>query len=95
MAAQPDSKTETKSQKTSAPSSVMGDRKLEELLQRLAEIVRILENNESSLEDSLRLYEEGVQITKHCHTQLNDAEKKIEILSKVNESGIETREFTP
>lgn len=65
--------------------------KLEDALKRLSEIVRGLEQSECSLEQSLKLFEEGVTLTRACHAKLSDAEKKIEILSKISAQGIETR----
>lgn len=66
---------------------------LESLMKRLAEIVRSLEQNDVMLEDSLKLFEEGVSITRICHSKLTQAEKKIEILSRVSPEGVETRPF--
>jgi exodeoxyribonuclease VII small subunit len=47
---------------------------------RLAEIVKILEQGNSSLEESLKLYEEGVLLVRFCNDSLNNAEKKIKML---------------
>lgn len=67
------------------------DIKLEEALKRLAEIVKCLETNECALEDSLKLFEEGVTLTRACHAKLTEAERRIEILSKVTADGVETK----
>lgn len=48
---------------------------------RLAEIVKILEQGNSSLEESLKLYEEGVVLVRFCNDSLDNAEKKIKMLS--------------
>ena len=47
---------------------------------RLAEIVKILEQGNSSLEESLKLYEEGVLLVRFCNDSLDSAEKKIKML---------------
>lgn len=47
---------------------------------RLAEIVKILEQGNSSLEESLKLYEEGVLLVRFCNDSLDNAEKKIKML---------------
>ena len=47
---------------------------------RLAEIVKILEQGNSSLEESLKLYEEGVLLVRFCNDSLGNAEKKIKML---------------
>ena len=65
--------------------------KLEEALKRLAEIVKNLEQNDAALEDSLRLFEEGVSLTRACHAKLTEAERRLEILSKITPQGVETK----
>jgi exodeoxyribonuclease VII small subunit len=54
----------------------------EDALKRLEEIVARLEKGELALEDSLKLYEEGVKLSRHCHAKLEEAEGKIEMLLK-------------
>jgi exodeoxyribonuclease VII small subunit len=71
------------------------DLKLEDALKRLAEIVRSLEQNECALEDSLKLFEEGVGLTRACHAKLTEAERRIEILSRVTAQGVETKPLNP
>ena len=55
---------------------------LEASLKRLEEIVEILERGDTSLDDAVNLYEEGVQISKGCAEKLKAAELKIKKLSK-------------
>lgn len=45
--------------------------------QRLEEIAEILERNEISLEESMKLFEEGTKLTAFCKEQLDKAEQKI------------------
>jgi exodeoxyribonuclease VII small subunit len=54
----------------------------EAALKRLEEIVQALEKGELPLEESLRLYEEGIGLTRICHEKLEEAEGKIAILLK-------------
>jgi exodeoxyribonuclease VII small subunit len=54
----------------------------ETALKQLEDIVQRLEKGELSLEDSLRLYEDGIQLARVCHTKLEEAEGKIEMLLK-------------
>jgi exodeoxyribonuclease VII small subunit len=56
--------------------------RFEQALQRLEEIVGRLEKGELPLEESLALYEEGIQLSRLCHTKLEEAEAKIELLMK-------------
>jgi len=58
--------------------------KFEESLQRLEVIVREMERGELPLEDSLKLFEEGVVLSGSCRKELEDAEGKVEILLKQN-----------
>jgi exodeoxyribonuclease VII small subunit len=52
----------------------------EKNLKRLEEIVQKLENGELQLEESLKLFEEGVKISRQCNDKLTEAEKKVKIL---------------
>jgi exodeoxyribonuclease VII small subunit len=47
----------------------------------LESIVKKLEEGELPLEQSLALYERGVQLSRFCHARLEDAERRIEILT--------------
>ena len=55
---------------------------LESSLKRLEEIVETLERGETSLDDAVNLYEEGVQNSKQCAEKLKAAELKIKKLSR-------------
>ena len=55
-------------------------------LKRLEEIVKKLENGELSLDSALQLFEEGIKLSRFCHTKLEEAERRVEILLK-NSSG--------
>lgn len=52
----------------------------ESSLQDLEKIVRRLEDGEMSLEESLKLFEDGVRLSRECQERLNQAERRIEIL---------------
>jgi exodeoxyribonuclease VII small subunit len=51
-------------------------------LQRLEAIVKEMERGDLPLEESLKLFEEGVALSASCRKELEDAEGKIEILLK-------------
>lgn len=55
---------------------------LEDSINKLNEIVSNLESGELSLEESLKLYEEGMRISHECNEYLDHAEQKITDLSK-------------
>lgn len=59
----------------------------ESALEKLQGIVKRLEAGELSLEDSLKNFEEGVQLTRFCQEQLTAVERKIELLSKESADG--------
>lgn len=50
-------------------------------LKDLEKIVRELESGEVSLDDSLKKFEQGIELYKKCRLTLEGAEKKIKILS--------------
>ncbi|PSH03278.1 MAG: exodeoxyribonuclease VII small subunit [Acidobacteria bacterium] len=58
--------------------------KFEECLQRLEAIVKEMEKGDLPLEQSLKLFEEGVALSSSCRKELEEAEGKIEILTKQN-----------
>ena len=58
--------------------------KFEEALKKLEQIVEGLEGGDLSLEESLKQYEEGVQLSRLCAKRLEEAKKKIELLMKEN-----------
>lgn len=58
------------------------DLTFEKAITRLEEIVNILENSEVSLDDSMKLFEEGTKLTAFCSKKLEDAQQKITELTK-------------
>lgn len=58
----------------------------EESIERLEEISELLESDEVSLEDSIKLYEEGIKLSKYCYSVLDKAELKVtELNNQVEE----------
>lgn len=51
-------------------------------LTRLEEIVRKLDSANLSLDDAMKLFEEGVQLSRDCQKYLEQAEGKVEVLLK-------------
>lgn len=54
----------------------------ESSLGELEKIVRKLEDGELSLEESLKLFEDGVKLSRECQERLDQAERRIEVLLK-------------
>jgi exodeoxyribonuclease VII small subunit len=52
------------------------------VLERLRSVVERLEKGNLSLEASLHAYEEGVGLARRCHTLLDGAEKRVEVLMR-------------
>ena len=61
---------------------MMEEKKFEKVLEELEQIVARLEKGNLSLEESLRLFEEGIKLSRFCNNKLEEAERKIEILQK-------------
>lgn len=54
----------------------------EESLKRLEEIVETLETGNAPLDESIKLYEEGMTLAKSCMTRLNEAKLKLKKIQK-------------
>lgn len=62
----------------------------EENIKRLEEIVALLEKGETPLEESMALFEEGVNLTNQCLKMLDSAEQKIKKLTQNNGEIVES-----
>ncbi|HJZ63021.1 MAG TPA: exodeoxyribonuclease VII small subunit [Candidatus Acidoferrum sp.] len=67
----------------------------EKTLARLEEVVRKLESPQLSLDDAMKLFEEGVALSRECQKQLEEAEGKVEILMKKADGKITAEPFDP
>jgi exodeoxyribonuclease VII small subunit len=65
----------------------------EESLKKLETIVDQLEKGDLSLEDSLKLFEEGVGLSAACKKEIDDAEGKVQILIKLRDGSLKTEPF--
>lgn len=52
----------------------------EKSFQQLEKIVQRLESEELPLDESLQLFEEGIRLSRFCHSRLEEVEKKIELI---------------
>ena len=52
----------------------------EESLEKLSRLVEKMESGDLSLEESLKIFEEGIKLSKDCQNALNEAEKKVQAL---------------
>lgn len=67
----------------------------ERSLGRLEEVVKRLENTDLSLDEAMKLFEEGVILSRECQKQLEEAEGRIEILLKKADGKIVAQPFEP
>ena len=65
----------------------------EESLKKLENIVDQLEKGEMSLEDSLKLFEEGVGLSAACKKELDAAEGKVQMLIKQRDGSLKAEPF--
>ena len=67
----------------------------ERSLLRLEEVVRKLESPQLSLDDAMKLFEEGVNLSRECQKQLQEAEGRVEILLKKADGKLAPEVFEP
>ncbi len=67
----------------------------EEALARLEKIVKSLEDGDLPLEESLRLFEEGVSLTRLCAARLEEAQKRIDVLTRTDQGDPQLIPFEP
>ncbi|MGE5807905.1 MAG: exodeoxyribonuclease VII small subunit [Nitrospirota bacterium] len=71
----------------------MAEKKFEAALARLEEIVSELEKGDVPLDQSLKLFEEGIKLSRICNKRLEEAERKVEILLKDKNGNISAEPF--
>jgi len=67
----------------------------ERSLARLEEVVRKLESPQLSLDEAMKLFEEGVGLSRECQKQLEEAEGRVEILLKKADGKMAAEPFEP
>ncbi|MCX7926927.1 MAG: exodeoxyribonuclease VII small subunit [Candidatus Omnitrophica bacterium] len=71
----------------------MAEIKFEEALKKLEKIVEELENGELSLDEALKKYQEGIELSRICASRLENAKKKIDVLVKNKKGEFELKPF--
>jgi len=71
----------------------MAKQRFEESLKKLEKIVSRLEKGDIPLDESLKLFEEGVRLSRFCNEKLDEAERRVEILLKNGEGVLEPQPF--
>ncbi|MFQ5561621.1 MAG: exodeoxyribonuclease VII small subunit [Nitrospinota bacterium] len=72
----------------------MAEKKFEADLKQLEKIIEELENGDLDLDKSLKKFEEGVRLSRLCSKKLDDAEKRIEVLTKSPEGKVKAIPFS-
>jgi len=67
----------------------------EKSLTRLEEVVKCLESPDLSLDEAMKLFEEGVKLSRDCQKQLEEAEGRVEILLKKADGKIAAEPYEP
>lgn len=71
------------------------DMNFEDSLKKLEEIANQLEKNDSDLDKSVKLFEEGTKLSKKCNEILEAAEKRITILINDGKDNFTEENFNP
>jgi exodeoxyribonuclease VII small subunit len=79
----------------SGKGSAMPKERFEDALNKLEKIVSKLEEGDIPLEESLKLFEEGIRLSRFCNHKLDEAEKKVEILLKDKDGLLKPQPFDP
>lgn len=71
----------------------MAEKKFEEAMERLEQIVEGLEGGDLTLEESLKIFEEGMNLIRFCSKKLEEAEQKVTLLIKESGSKLTEQPF--
>ena len=86
-----DKRTDANNSKDKAKYIIENEKKLtfEKAMSNLEMIVKRLENGEVTLDESLKMFDEGVKLVKLCNSLLDKAEQKVILLMKSSDSIVE------
>lgn len=71
----------------------MAEKRFEDAMKRLENIVGELEGGEMPLEESLKVFEEGMKLLSFCSNKLDEVEKRVSLLIKESEGRYTKRPF--
>ncbi len=69
----------------------MAEMKFEEALKKLEKIVEDLEKGDLSLDEALKKYQDGIELSRICSLRLESAKKKIDVLAKGKKGELELK----
>jgi exodeoxyribonuclease VII small subunit len=81
------------SKKTASQAGEANAMSFEQAIQRLETIVADMEAAELPLDDVLKKYDEGTRLVRFCTQKLDEAEKKIELLTKKKDGTVALKPF--
>lgn len=73
--------------------NVMATKTFEESMLELEQMVASLESGDITLDESLKLFEKGIKLSKSCQKKLDEAEKKVKILTASGNGDMEEKDF--
>jgi exodeoxyribonuclease VII small subunit len=73
----------------------MAKKSFEQSLKQLEQIVHELESGELPLEQAIRKFEEGIELSKFCAEKLEETERKITLLMQTDPGAAVEKPFTP
>ena len=65
--------------------------KLEDNLKKLEEIIDTLENEDTGLEQSFKIYEQGMKLVAACNGEIDKVERKLIVLQEASDETIDER----
>lgn len=71
----------------------MAAKTFEESMLELEKVVSKLESGDITLDESLKLFEKGIKLSKNCQKMLDEAEKKVKILTASDDGNMEEKDF--
>lgn len=72
----------------------MAEVKFEDALKKLEKIVEDLESGDLLLDEALKKYQDGVELSRLCAQRLDNAKKKVEVLTKNKKGSFELKPFS-
>ncbi len=72
----------------------MSKERFEDTFKKLEAIVNKLENGDLPLEESMKLFEEGMRLSKICSQRLTEVQKRVEILLKSADGNLQSQPFS-
>ncbi len=71
----------------------MAEKTFENSMEELEVVVAKLESGDITLDESLQLFEQGIKLASSCQKKLDEAEKKVKILTAAGDGSMEEKDF--